>query len=229
MRTAFIGCKTIEEEVEHILKEEQISFAQKYYVESGLHNSTDRLRKAMEEQMSKITPGSVDRLLLCFGLCGNVIDGMKTGDYETILPKADDCITLLLGSAEKRRKWDKEEMSYYLTRGWLMGEANLQKEYLHTVSLYGKEMADDIYEQIFQGYRSVSILDTGRNDYDLFKKEGKEFADCFGLCPRYLKADLTWLFSYLKQDISYLQKEDKIVIYPPHSIMCWKDFQIKEL
>lgn len=228
MRTAFIGCRTIEEEVEHILKKESIHFVSKNYVESGLHNSTARLRAAMEEQMEKIKPGSIDRLLLCFGLCGNVVDGMKTGDYETILPKADDCITVLLGSRERRKKLNDEEMSYYLTKGWLIGEANLHREYEKACALYGKKMADQIYDQIFEGYQSLSILDTGREDYDLFKEEGREIARCFGLCPRYLKADLSWLSDYLKQEIDLLSSRHKIVIYPPNSMMSWKDFQDKE-
>lgn len=229
MRTAFIGCRTIEEEVESILKKENINFTCKYYVESGLHNSTQRLRAAIKEQLEKIMAGSIDRLLLCFGLCGNVVDGMKTGDYETILPRADDCITMLLGSKEERQRLDGEEMSYYLTRGWLKGEANLHREYLGACKLYGKEMADEIYAQIFQGYRSVSILDTGRDDYELFKEEGREIARCFGLCPRYIKADLSWLSDYLRQDKEKLLKQNKIVVYPPGSVMSWKDFQSEEI
>lgn len=228
MKTALIACRTLEREIEIILQSYSISVDYIFYVTSGLHNSTTRLQEAVKEEMNKLEKLGVDRLLLCFGLCGNMIDGLKTGDYETILPKTDDCISLLLGSRQRRRMLDEKERSYFLTRGWLQGEANLHKEYKDAVGMYGRKMADEIYREIFDGYTYLSLIDTGQDDYEAFYEEGKEIAKDFGLRPMRIPGEMDWLTKYLLQDVEALMKNDQVVIYPPFSQMSWKDFMEEE-
>lgn len=224
MKTALIACKTIKKEIETILNQYSIHFDSIFYVASGLHNSTFRLQEAVKKEMEKLERLDVDRVLLCFGLCGNMVDGLETGDYETILPKTDDCITLLLGSGQRRKTLDERKRGYYLTRGWLSGEANLHKEYKDAVEMYGRKAADEIYRQIFDGYTCLSLIDTGQGDYEEFFAEGKEIAKDFGLQPWKVRGEMDWLTRYLLQDIAGLKKKDRIVIYPPFSRMSWKDF-----
>lgn len=224
MKTALIACKTIEKEVEAILEQYSISMDYIFYVASGLHNSTMRLQEAVKKEMEKLKELDVDRLLLCFGLCGNMIDGLETGDYETILPKTDDCITLLLGSRQRRKNLDERKRGYFLTKGWLQGEANLHKEYKDAITMYGQKTADEIYQEIFDRYTYLSLIDTGQNDFEEFYEEGKEIAKDFGLKPTRIKGEMDWLTGYLMQDIERLKKNDRIVIYPPYSRMSWKDF-----
>lgn len=224
MRTALIACKTLEKEISYILGQEPAKIDVILYVPSGLHNTTSRLQEAVREQMRLLEGKGIERLLLCFGLCGNVVEGLVTRDYETVMPKADDCITLLLGSAERRRELDKTKRGYFLTEGWLQGEANLHKGYKDAVEMYGQEMADAIYREIFQGYEYLTLIDTGRPDYRAFVEKGKKIAEDFGLKPLSVKGEQSWLRDYLLQDIEDLQKQDKVVIYPPHSKMRFQDF-----
>lgn len=41
-----------------------------------------------------------DRILLATGFCGDSFCGLETRHTELIIPRTDDCISLLLGSAE---------------------------------------------------------------------------------------------------------------------------------
>lgn len=133
MKTALIACRTLEKEISYILDHEPVNIDMVLYVPSGLHNTTARLQEAVREQMRRLEGTGVERLLLCFGLCGNMVDGLTTGDYETVMPKTDDCITLLLGSAERRRYLDETKRGYFLTEGWLQGKpictANIRKQW----------------------------------------------------------------------------------------------------
>ena len=224
MKTALIACRTLEKEISYILDHEPVNIDMVLYVPSGLHNTTARLQEAVREQMRRLEGTGVERLLLCFGLCGNMVDGLTTGDYETVMPKTDDCITLLLGSAERRRYLDETKRGYFLTEGWLQGKANLHSEYQKAVEMYGQEMADDIFREIFQGYRYLTLIDTGQPDYPAFVQEGKKIAEDFGLEPLPVKGETGWLKEYLLQDIEQLTTQDKVVIYPPHSRMSFKDF-----
>lgn len=224
MKTALIACKTLEKEISHILDYEPVKIDMVLYVPSGLHNTTARLQEAIYEQMRHLEGTGVERLLLCFGLCGNVVEGLITGDYETVMPKTDDCITLLLGSAERRRHLDETKRGYFLTEGWLQGEGNLHREYKETVKMYGQEMADEIYHEIFRGYQHLTLIDTGQPDYPEFVHKGKKIAEDFGLEPLLIKGDTGWLKEYLLQNIDSLKRQDKVVVYPPHSKMSFKDF-----
>ncbi|MCD8018121.1 MAG: DUF1638 domain-containing protein [Clostridiales bacterium] len=226
MKTALIACQTIEREIEQIVAEypRDIDIAPIFYVPSGMHHTRDRLQEAVRGEMRRLDDLHIDRLLLCFGLCGNMADDLETGDYETVMPKTHDCITLLLGSAERRNELDKKQRSYYLTEGWLQGEANLHRQYKEAVDRYGQAVADSIYEQIFQGYESLSLIDTGRGDFDAFTRKGREIAADFHLQLWCLKGDMRWLTAYLLQDIENLKKDDRIILYPPHSRISWRDF-----
>lgn len=228
MRTALIACKTLEKEITSVLEHEDVNIGQVYYVPSGLHNTTSRLQEAVREQMRKLEGQKIDRLLLCFGLCGNVVEGLETGDYETVLPKTDDCITLLLGSPERRKQLDETKRGYFLTEGWLQGEANIHKEYMDTVELYGRETADEIYEQMLHGYRYLTLIDTKQPDFAAFMREGERIAKDLKLTPLVTEGDLTWLKQYLSEDMETLMMEDKVVIYPPHSKMSFMDFVREE-
>ena len=224
MKTALIACKTLEKEISSIFDHEAVEIDLVLYVPSGLHNTTARLQEAVREQMHCLEGKGVERLLLCFGLCGNVVEGLVTGDYETVMPKTDDCITLLLGSTERRKKLDETKRGYFLTEGWLQGEANLHREYKEAAEMYGQEMADEIYQEIFRGYQYLTLIDTGQPDYPMFVEKGKKIAEDFGLEPLLIKGETGWLREYLLQDIDSLKRQDKVVIYPPHSKMSFKDF-----
>lgn len=224
MRVYLLACRTIRNEIEQITEKYHLKFQAIRYVESGLHNHRKTLRAAIEKELSDLDIQTEDRLLLCFGLCGNVFDGMLTGNYQTVMPRSQDCITLLLGSRERRTNLESEQISYYLTRGWLYGKANMHREYIESCEKFGKSMADDIYRQIFDGYQSVTLIDTHRGDFEQFCKEGEMIAKDFKLQVRKCSADLSWLESYLLQDFDTLLAEHKLVIYPPESTMSFKDF-----
>ena len=71
--------------------------------------------------------------------------------------------------------------------------------------MYGQEMADDIFREIFQGYRYLTLIDTGQPDYSAFVQEGKKIAEDFGLEPLPVKGETGWLKEYLLQDIEQLK------------------------
>ncbi|CQR73014.1 hypothetical protein SpAn4DRAFT_2246 [Sporomusa ovata] len=58
-------------------------------------------------------------ILMLFGCFGNGLVGIKFAKATLIIPRIDDCITMLLGSTETRRNIPDEASTFFLTKDWL--------------------------------------------------------------------------------------------------------------
>ncbi len=155
MNTAIVCCKTIYAELELAMAETGCDYPI-ILIESGLHNYPEKLRTRLQEALDHAE--GYDRILLAFGTCGNSVAGLRTGKFELILPLVDDCITLLLGSSDIKRQYER---TYFLTKGWLDGEQNIWWEYQYAIKKYGEETGKSIYAAALNQYRNLGILDTG--------------------------------------------------------------------
>ena len=95
--------------------------------------------------------------------------------------KADDCITILLGSQRRRRELSEHCGTYFLTRAWLHGERNLREEYTYTLEKYGPELGREIFDMMFGNYRRLALLDDGCYPLEETAREAQEAARLLGL------------------------------------------------
>jgi hypothetical protein len=178
MRTLIIACRTIAEELELARREVGCDLPVSW-IESGLHDWPDRLRTRLQQALDEVT--DAERVLLAFGYCGNSVVGLTTGAYELILPRVDDCISLLLGSCARREEVSGEKATYFLTPGYLQHESNIWSVYQALVARRGKEMADRVYVTMLAHYRRLGIIDTGSFEVDPFVERTRPIAATFGL------------------------------------------------
>jgi hypothetical protein len=177
-------------------------------IESGLHNYPEKLRSRLQEALDHAE--AYDRVLLAFGTCGNSVVGLRTGSFELVLPLADDCITLLLGSSDLKRQYER---TYFLTKGWLDGERNIWWEYQYAIKKYGEETGKSIYSTILSNYRYLGILDTGAYDIAEIGTLTEEIAAELGLEHKILPATTR----YLNKLITGPWPADEFLIVPPES------------
>ncbi len=190
MKTIMIACETIKKEIELAMAKTGELYPVTW-IESGLHENPDKLKEHLQEKLDEID--EVDRILLAFGFCGNAVLGLRTGDFELVIPRAEDCISLLLGSNEKRRETIDLSHTYFLTEGWLENEENIWKEYQYVVKKYGKERADRVFEIMLKNYHHLAAIDTGAFDYDKFYQDILEIAETLKLEPVKVNGDLSFL------------------------------------
>ena len=145
MKTIVIACHTLKDELNRAIRETGCEYPV-LWIESGLHLYTETLNKRLQLELERIS--NVDRVLLAFGYCGNVLLGLKSPHAELVFPCVDDCISLLLGSQQARRNISEEMGTYYLTKGWLEFESNIWREYQYAVKRYGEEKAERLFKQI---------------------------------------------------------------------------------
>lgn len=178
MSTVIITCQTIKNEVNLAIRETGVNYPM-LLVDSGLHNFPDRLRRTIQEQIDKID--NVSTIIMAFGYCGNGLLGIRSQNARLIVPRADDCITLLLGSHEIRNRIQNESGTYFLTKGWLDSERNIITEYRECVARYGQDRALRIMKTMFMHYRRLMVIDTKAYELKDVLETTRAFAETIGL------------------------------------------------
>jgi hypothetical protein len=211
MSTLVVACRTIVQELRLAAKETGCHYPI-LRIESGLHIEPDSLRERLQEELDHIE--NVDMVLLAFGYCGNALLGLKPEGFRLIFPRADDCITLMLGSQAARNEMCRNCGTYFLTKGWLDYERNIWVEYQGSVKRFGKEKARRIYKSMLRHYQRLGIIDTGAYDLESFLKRAQEIAEELALTPQVIKGTL----DYIKRLLTGPWDDDFVTIRPGETV-----------
>ena len=130
----------------------------------GLHDNSDLCRGRLQAMIDAAEPDRYDAILLGYGLCNNSLVGIRAGRIPMIVPRAHDCITLLLGSKERyARLFAGRPGTYWFSSGWLecrrkegerieprqnsgLGPTYRRGDYAELVAKYGEENAKYLIE-----------------------------------------------------------------------------------
>jgi len=86
----------------------------------GLHDNPDVGRARLQSLIDAAEAPRYGAVVLGYGLCSNMIRGLRAGSLPLVVPRAHDCITLLLGSKERYTEHFRNHPgSYYYSAGWL--------------------------------------------------------------------------------------------------------------
>ncbi|MDR3237710.1 MAG: DUF1638 domain-containing protein [Spirochaetia bacterium] len=218
MSETAIVCETLRDEFLYVFEKVNKDLPV-IWIESGLHNRPEKLRIRLQEAFDTITGGVV---YLLFGVCGNAALGLKTGDFKLVMPKVDDCISLLIGSSKKRADFAAEHSAYYLTEGWMRGERNLLVEYQYSLKKFGKEKAEYITKTLYGHYKTLALLDTGAYPIGKLVEETKILAITIGLEQMVVPAST----SYIEEFLWGPWPPDRYIVKEPHSEITFEDLRI---
>ncbi len=205
--TVIIACSVLQDELDMVFEELGYSFPC-IWIPQGLHNTPELLREKLQEILDSISHAG--RIILCMGYCGNAVLGLKNGSCELVMPKVEDCITLLLGSQERRRKMTEEEGTYFLTKGWIQGGRTIWNEYEHLKMRCGAVRAVRLLREMMKNYSRLVILDTGAYKISEVRGEVEKTADILAL--RCQTAEGT--VEYLKELVSGPWPEQRFLTVP---------------
>ena len=208
MNCVAIACETLRDEYADAAAKCNCLYETRW-IKSGLHNYPEKLRNTLQQELDDI---SASKVLLCFGTCGNSVTGLKTRDFELIIPRVDDCISLLLGSVARRMKINAAHTSYFLTAGWLRGERNIHVEYEHAINKYGEELGKSIMSAILKNYEDLVLLDTESYDLEHAKAESEVIAEKLDLNLRILPAST----DYITELLTGPHSPERFFIIPPN-------------
>lgn len=119
-RMAVIACAVLEDEVRHFA--ETLGHITCFeFLPQGLHNEPPKLRTSLQEAIVRIEGGhpEVEAIALVYGLCSRGVEGVRSARCRIVLPRAHDCITLLLGSRESYDAYvARHPGTYWYSPGW---------------------------------------------------------------------------------------------------------------
>jgi len=175
--THIIACEVMKEELLRIPATHPVAFR---FVSMGLHQWPDKLREELRLMLADTQAAT--RVVLAFGLCGNAVAGLSATNVPLFIPRAHDCIPLLLGSLYTHEDLlHQEKGTYFLTGGWMEGERTVFSEYRRAREKYGEQKARRVMATIFDSYRRLVFISTGHPREAEHYAAGQELAEQLGL------------------------------------------------
>ena len=196
-----IACEILHDEIEHVLRQRDLGDEiEVRWMDSSLHGSPDVLRDGIQDEIDSESGRPV--ILLGYGNCGNAMVGIRAGGSPVVIPRKDDCISLMLpdddsatvsssnGSVPLEPIDRMRRHTYFLTRGWLEGDRSLEKEYSDLVERRGQKKADRAITTMYASYDTLMIIDTGAYDVSEQMENVERISSIFDMAPVVCSGDL---------------------------------------
>jgi len=144
------------------------------FLSKGLHDLGGvGMRRQLQECVDDAP--DCDAVLLGYALCGNGLHGLQARRAPLVMPRAHDCIALLMGSREAYAAYfESNPGTYFRSTGWLERGKTLQQlvsgAHVGSESLpalierYGEENGRYLYEEFTryrQQYQQLTYIETG--------------------------------------------------------------------
>jgi len=178
------------------------------FLPKGLHDLGGKPMAArIQEAVDRTPEGIYEAILLGYGLCGNGLDGLTSRHTRLVLPRAHDCIGILMGGRERYLTYfEGNPGTYYRSTGWLERGKGLQQLTHNTVGFdeslealirkYGEDNGRYLYEELTRyrsQYRKLVFIETGLEPDGKFAAEAASEAKENGWTFERLPGDLAWL------------------------------------
>jgi hypothetical protein len=207
MRLKLISCEVLYREMCHACAHSPHRVDLEF-LPKGLHDLGGKSMAAkIQEAVDRTEEGVYQAILLGYGLCGNGLDGLTARHTRLVLPRAHDCIALLMGSHDRYQAYfDGNPGTYYRSTGWLERGQGLQQLTHHTLGFdesldalvrrYGEDNGRYLYEEMTRyraQYRKLTFIETGLEAGGEFIAEAAAEARDKGWSFERLPGDLAWL------------------------------------
>ena len=208
-RLLLVACRVFERELEVLARTAKTEL-QLHYIEIALHQQPGaQLRAALQEEINTVPEADYDAVALGYGLCNRGLVGLKAHGLPVVIPRAHDCLGILLGSSQRYlAELEKQPGTYFQSCGWIehlpadrtlrplaAGEGlSLNQEEL--VARYGEESAQFLmaeYAKFTQHYKRLAFIATPVAKADERERKAAEIAQQQGWTFERLPGDLTWL------------------------------------
>jgi hypothetical protein len=207
MRLKLISCEVLFREMcdacAHTPHQVDVEFLPK-----GLHDLGGKTMAAKIQEVVDRTPESMyQAILLGYGLCGNGLDGLTARHTPLVLPRAHDCIALLMGGRERYQQYfDGNPGTFYRSTGWLERGKGLQQLTHQTLGFeeplealirkYGEDNGRYLHQEMTRyrsHYAKLTFIETGLEADGKFLAEAAAEAQENGWRFERMQGDLAWL------------------------------------
>lgn len=177
-RLGVVACAVMEMELEHYGRGME-HIVSRRLLEQGLHNEPPRLRREVQRAVDEMEDDPrVQAIVLLYGLCSRGVEGVTTRSAPLVVPRAHDCITILLGSKERYAEYvGRHPGTYWYSPGWNKhhtppGPERYRRLYEQYAAKYGQDNAEYLMQEEqawFHKYNRATYVDltVGATERDL--------------------------------------------------------------
>lgn len=168
MRLKAIICQVFTREMEHVIARSRHAVDLEI-IPMGLHTRGASMHTYLQERIDAVDDAGYDAILLGYALCGRGTEGLRAGKTPIVMPRAHDCIGVLMGGHQAFDSYLQQHRgTYFRSPGWVefqnagtdleapfamerrqLGERSTLKE---LTAVYGEENAKFLFEQ-FNAFR----------------------------------------------------------------------------
>jgi len=206
-------------------------------LDAGLHSRPNDLRLLAQAEIDEASrEGGYDAVILFYGLCGRGTANLLSRDIPVVIPRAHDCITLFLGSAEAYlREFNKNPGTFYHTLGWIQQKINPKNreaaalysnytrdgwehhpDFRDLEKRFGRDNAEHVVsfmERWRQHYTRAAYIDLGFPGEGPLMEFTREMASVFDWNYEVIQGDIELMRGILAGD----WPENRVFVLPPNS------------
>jgi hypothetical protein len=213
MRLKAICCQVLTREMNSAISRSPHS-VETEFMPMGLHDLGASMRPHLQERIDAADGNGYDAIILGYALCGRGSEGLRAGKTQLVLPRAHDCIGLLMGDRHRYKEYfDANPGIYFRSPGWVefsIPEQALQPAYASAknkigerrsreelIAQYGVENGNYLFEQFRAFRRNYSGL--------TYISTGVEFDDAFRVQARAEAEKEGWYFEEIQGSLQLLE------------------------
>jgi hypothetical protein len=237
MRLLLIGCGLLLRELSSAIVHSP-HVVDAVFLPAGLHNlGVKSMRQRLQQEIDAADPANYDAVVLGYALCGMGTAELKAASLPLVIPRAHDCITLLMGSRQKYAEHFRENPGvYFRSVGWMERGNQIQSQLFagglsqdrdDLIARYGEEAGQFLYEEATRYRQFYSKL--------TYIRTGSEFDDRCASEARMEAQQKKWSYQEITGDLSLFHRllagdweSDFLVIPPGHVIAATHDEEIVE-
>lgn len=236
MRFRLIGCEVLAREL-------RLEAARSLYpidlevLPKALHDlGGKRMRAAIQERIDAVDPQEYAAVLMGYALCGNGLDSIQARSVPVVIPRAHDCIAMLIGSRDEYERILAENPgTFFRSPGWVEhcgntiqlsgAPADAVNELDWLIEKYGEDSGRYLYEELYSYRRQYSRLvyiETGVAPGSRFEEQARDEAAKRQWAFEKYDGSRTWFRKLVTADWD----DDFVVLQPGERSMVRYDAQI---
>jgi hypothetical protein len=210
------------------------------FMPKGLHDiGQSKMSARLQAEIDQIDASQYAAILFGYGLCNNGTQGLRA-PIPMVVPRAHDCITLLMGSKDKYAAYFQDHPgTFYKSPGWIerdrdpndnpdsvMTQLGISRTYQDYVAKYGEENARYLMEMLgdwVKNYNRMTYIDTQVGNAPLYRAQSRADAEQLGWEYDEIQGSLDLLMRLLNGEWN---AHDFLVIPPSQTLIPTYDDQI---
>ena len=122
------------------------------FLPKGLHDlGGPAMRARLQEAADRVDATQYEAVLLGYALCGNGVAGLVSRNLPLVIPRAHDCIALLMGGRDRYRIYFENHPGvFFRSTGWLERGQDLDQAAL-LIARYGEDNGRYLFERLVAG------------------------------------------------------------------------------